>query len=528
MAPPRFVYRRWPRPIQRPGLKPDWNINIGNNAFVDANTFPAKWTFNVNATPSCANDYIVFPTGVNGSATQASIVGFNQLYSTQGAAGGLCAHDGPTALFSYVNLQCPFTGTLLLNSNDQIQSSPVISFDGTKVAWVTTTGKVQVLTIGTTGNNGSPTAPNCVGPIFLGGGNNAVLASVTLSGVTGANAVTNSAVYVDYFNDIGYVGDNFGKLHKLTGVFAGTLSEVTTGGWPVTVSSAATKTLTGPVFDSVSNNIFIADDENNAGNLFYVRLAAGSAGSCNPASNGGTPPCVGNATLAVSTKAGITDSPLVDSSNGWVYTQTSNADGTNAKIYQANTTLTSSTSANVGGNNPNDLHSGAFDNTYFNAGPTDSNSRYYVCGLNGAATASVVYQFGFNASGVLNTSPTTSLAVASANNTPCSPLTESYNPNASGGAKDWLFLSVADHGNGGNCNNNPCVFQIGITNAPASLSVGQGIVSLTNKGTSGIVVDNVGTQSETSNIYFSPLMNHACTAGGTGVCATKLHQSDLQ
>jgi hypothetical protein len=219
----------------------------------------------------------------------------------------------------------------------------------------------------------------------------------------------------------------------------------------------------------------------------------------------------------------------VDSSNGFVYTQTSNADGTNAKIFQANTTLTSSTSANVGGNNGNDLYSGAYDNTYFNAGPANSGSRYYVCGLDTTGSVSMVYQFGFNTStGVLNSSPTTSLAVTSASNTPCSPLTEGYNPNASGGAKDWLFLSVPDRGTGTACNNKPCVFQIDITGGPASLFIGQAAVYSPNQGTSGIIIDNVGTLSEASNIYFVPLRARGCTSGGNGACATKLHQSNLQ
>jgi hypothetical protein len=511
-------HRRGPRHRWLPTLKTDWNTSLGNSGFVNATTFPAKWTFDVNAAPSCTQDYVVFPTGAAGSLLgAASIVGFNQLYSTQGSVGGLCSHDGPSVAFSYVNAACP-----ALTGGDPIKSSPVLSLNGTKIAWVTTNGKVQVLTIGTTGSNGtSPTAPACVGTFPLLGNNNAVLASVTLSG---SPAVTNSAVFVDYFSDTGYVGDDSGKLHKFKPFFNGSLAEVTTGGWPVTVSSAATKILTGPVFDSISNNIFVGDNEGTAGKLFYVRIAAGSLGTC----SAGSPPCLGNASVAVSTKMGLSDSPVVDSSNGWVYMQTSNADGTNAKILQANTTLTSIVTANVGGISGKDLHSGAYDNTYFNSGPTNSSARYYVCGLDSGGSNSVVYQFGFSGTtGQLNSSPTSSLPVTSANNTPCSPLTEDYNPNANGGAKDWLFLSVAYHGVGA-CGNSPCVYQIDITNAPATLSIGQTTVYSPNQGTSGMIIDNVSVLSETSNLYFVTLAARVCTAGGNGACATKLHQSNLQ
>src|SRR5258708_3930132 len=134
-----------PRPAT---LKPDWNTNIGTNAAVTATTFPAKWTFDVNATPSCTADYVAYPTGVNGSATQASILAFNQLYTTQGSVGGLCNANGPSVAWSYINASCP-----TVTSSDPIKSSPSLSNDGKKVAWVTTTGKKHALTIGPTGTN---------------------------------------------------------------------------------------------------------------------------------------------------------------------------------------------------------------------------------------------------------------------------------------------------------------------------------------------------------------------------------------
>jgi hypothetical protein len=505
-------------------MKRDWNTGLGNSGFLIANTFPAKWTFDVNSSPSCTLDYVVFPTGANGSSSLSSIVAFNQLYSTQGGTGGLCNQDGPSVAWAYINAACIST-----SSSDPIKSSPVLSLDGTKVAWVTTTGKVQVLTIGTTGSNGaaptqgasSPPVPVCIGSPT----NNAVLGSVTLSG---SSAVSNSAVYVDYTGDVGYVGDDSGKLHKLTPFFNGSLAEVTTGGWPVTVSSTTTKILTAPVLDSVSGNIFIGDAEGTAGKLFYIRLVAGSLGTCNAGSNGGNPPCLGNTTLTVSSKQGLTDPPVVDSTNQWVYTQTSNADGTNARIVQANTILTTISTANVGTAGSNDLHAGDFDITYRNSGPTSSSARYYVCGLDSSGK-SVVYQFGFSStSGQLNSSSTTSLAVTSSNNSPSSPLTEIYNPNAVGGAKDWLFLSVTDHGAGASCGNKPCVFQMDITNAPSTLSISQTAVYSPNQGTSGMIVDNVSTLSQTSNVYFVTLRARVCTTGGNGACATKLQQSNLQ
>jgi hypothetical protein len=392
-----------------------------------------------------------------------------------------------------------------------------------------------VLTIGATGSNGVAAtngAGNSPTPVCIGSStNNAALNSVTLNG---SPTVSNSSVFVDYDNDIGYVADDSGKLHEITPFFNGTPLEVTTGGWPVTVSSATTKILTGPVWDSVSGNIFIGDNESTAGNLFYFRTSVSSSGSCNSGSNSGNPPCLGSTTLSVSTKRGLTDAPLIDSTNGWVYVQTANADGTNAKIYQANSTLTTVSSANVGlqsALNGGDLYSGSPDNTYFDSGSTASLARYYVCGLDSAGNDSELYEFGFDSiTGQLNSSPSAMLPVTSAINSPCSPVTEIYNPNAAGGATDWLFLGVSDHGlpTGSGCNNNPCVFQFNITSAPSTLSINGFAQLAQNKGIGGITVDNVSTLSETSNIYFVGLGANVCTSGGNGACATKMHQSDLK
>ena len=44
--------------------------------------FPAKYSFDINATPSCTNDYVVFGLNVAGATPgQANLVGVNNLYS---------------------------------------------------------------------------------------------------------------------------------------------------------------------------------------------------------------------------------------------------------------------------------------------------------------------------------------------------------------------------------------------------------------------------------------------------------------
>ena len=64
--------------------------NIGSNGSFTLNvapgggqTYPAKFVFDVTATPSCANDFVVIGMPANpASGGQANIVGFNNLYSS--------------------------------------------------------------------------------------------------------------------------------------------------------------------------------------------------------------------------------------------------------------------------------------------------------------------------------------------------------------------------------------------------------------------------------------------------------------
>src|SRR6266436_817906 len=107
----------------------DWAMSLGANSTVGAGQFPAKFSFDINAVPSCTADYVAFTTSLAGSATVPSIVGFDNLYSTQPAAGGFCNNAGPSVKWAYnTNPAGDTTGTTL--------TSPVLSFDGTKIAFV--------------------------------------------------------------------------------------------------------------------------------------------------------------------------------------------------------------------------------------------------------------------------------------------------------------------------------------------------------------------------------------------------------
>lgn len=473
----------------------DWSVSLGGaNSIMPRTKYPAKYSFDINATPSCANDFTIFTTGRIGNGGQATLVGFNNLYSTQGVAGGFCNHDGPTVKWSY-------------NTGSVIMTSPVPSLDGTKVAFVSRSpGTVHVLTLGTTGANGT----SAIAPVVPGAGNNAVDVRVALNA---GHLVSSSSLFVDYGNDVGYVGDDNGVLHKIAGVFTGTPSEVTTGGWPLTVSLGGAR-LNDPVFDFVSKNIFVTDA---AGNLSYVREVGSTSGAC----ASGAPPCRGFPSVAVSSGSAIVDSPVVDYVTGRVFSETA-ANGVNAQIIQTDTALGSVVRVNVGQQDAaNPLHNGAFDSNYLNSVST---GFYYVCGkANNATLDPTLYRIGFNAAGVMNSAPDAATFRLGRAAGQCSPITQLLNTST---GKQWLFVAVSTRCGGTNLIGGGCIMSFDTTAgmpAAATASV------LERNGTSGIIIDNVSTAAQASSIYFTNEGTGPCGDGiNTGGCATKLTQAGLQ
>ena len=75
----------------------DWSVPLGN-ARVQTGMYPAKYSFDIDAPPSCPNDFVVFGLNVAGvTGGQANIVALNDLYA---GTGGLCV-TGPSVMFSY-------------------------------------------------------------------------------------------------------------------------------------------------------------------------------------------------------------------------------------------------------------------------------------------------------------------------------------------------------------------------------------------------------------------------------------------
>src|SRR2546428_12471370 len=67
----------------------DWSITLGRAGTAGA-MYPAKFTFDINSTPSCANDYVVFPANQSPNATHENLEAFNNLYRGNADSFGLC------------------------------------------------------------------------------------------------------------------------------------------------------------------------------------------------------------------------------------------------------------------------------------------------------------------------------------------------------------------------------------------------------------------------------------------------------
>jgi len=527
------------RPVRDPGLHADWGMSLRANGEVGAEMFPAKFTFDVNAAADCANDFVVFDTSLT-SANGPSILAFNQLYSTQGAVGGLCNQNGPSVMWSYnTNPAGDTTGTNV--------TSPALSRDGTKVVYVETRTNANggsILHIlqwkAGQGTLAAPVAPNQIVAAWSActAGNSCVV-NLTFNG---AQPDVNSSPFYTYVNDTVYVGDNAGVLHKFTPVFTGTPAEVTTGGWPFTVHAATQ--LSSPVYDFVSGNIFVGDA---SGQISYVREVGSSVGTCNPGSHGGVVPCLGNTTIALT--GSIVDGPLVDGSTQrvlWFDGQ----DTTNfGEVVQTDAALGNQVKltgvGGSGGTPTSNMHAGAFDHTYLTSPSNNIAGFLYFCGKNAGASRDhpSLWRVGFSATGVMNTTPDGGagafLQLATPSGEECSPVSELYN-----GTTDRIFLSIGHNSTQAACpTGGGCVMSLNLGGAwpPAAMThavptpVGPNTPvtggNVREAGTSGIIVDNVSGAAQGSNIYFSFEGNSAGGAQCNGVnglgCAVKLTQSGL-
>ena len=471
---------------QEESMQGMWSQGIGQGgASTPVDVYPAKFAFSPISAPSCTGDYVVFPVATPGASNQANIVGFNNLNSS-------C----PTTTIPFPNVLFAYevgTGT--------VKTSPVLSEDGTKVAFIesitgngTSTGsKFHVVTLGTTSTGNGTRFSNPVTPCTVNGAtacstNNAVDNNVVLNGGV---SVTHSSPFVDYVNDAAYVGDDSGKLHKFTSVFGGTPAEVTTGGWPVTVASGVM--LTPPTYDTgTSQNIFVG----GSNGVLYCITSAGAACATPSITIGNGP---------------IQDAPIVDSTQQRVFSEANCTSASvcgstnNAILSQATTSLGSQVNATMGVAGI-DLYDGAFDNIYLSS--TTGTGYMYFCGASTTAAYSTLWRVAIANGAMSGANDGKSYALeTSANgngqgtNNDCSPLTEFYNSSA---GADYLFTSLTGQGNS-DCSFSHCIVSFTLptsTGTFPSAPTATYTSGIGPSGTSALIIDNSSGMTGASQIYF--------------------------
>jgi len=474
-------------------LATDWQMPIG--IAVGPHGYPAKFSFDVNAAPDCVNDYVVFPTansdvpGASGSGVRASLVAFNNLYAGPGPSGicptPLAPSTQPSVLFAYN------TSTTTLG---RATRSPALSLDGKKIAFVESNDgfasnytAFHVLTW-KAGEGGVWNSAAVAGDCSVG---NSCLTTLVLNNT---HSDSGSSPFLDYAHDTAYVGDDGGRLHKITPVFGGTPAEVMGSGWPVQLASAP-DLVHSPVYDSVSGRVFITD---NGGTLYVVDAASGTIARTVPLGGIFSP-----------------SDPIVDSTNQtvFVFGPDTSLNLTVTQFDISGTELRTLTPGQLSGDA--NVYTGTFDNNYF-TNPS-SGSLYFAGAFHGIAS---LFSVGFTGR-TMNSSFSGPLALSTSSSTSApTPLTEIFNPGFSS-APDRLFLGIdANCASGGT---DGCIESFDISNGFPSqiLNSHPLLTGGTSQSVSGIIIDNVSVLAQASSIYLEATPNASNSA-------IKLTQSALQ
>lgn len=403
-------------------VKGFWSEDMGTGATSGADNYPAKYSFSTTAA-LCGNattpDYVVFNTGLSGSATQASIVAYDNLYSG-------CTGTVPQTYWAY-------------NTGGQVITSPATSLDGTQIAFTQTNGYLVLLKWAPSDGTISSPATNlavvsnaayrsCTAPCMT------TLPLTTHSGVR-VNAVASSSVFPDYGDDVIWVGGGSDWLFKFTGVFHGTPAE-SMSVFPVELNSNK-EAVASPVYDAATGNVYVTD---LGGYLYSVSPSGGITQS-------------GRVDYAV----GLVGGPVLDVTAGKVYVFSSDDNSTNcsggpcAGVFSFSLGFTAGsvgTEVAVGkgatSSTGNPLFEGGFDYQYLIS--PNATGNLYVCGQPGGDA--ILYRVPVTTGALGSPLPVATLTTATDS---CSPVTDVYNPNLANGGEEWVYVGVKAAGNPSGC-----------------------------------------------------------------------------
>lgn len=489
---------------------------------------------------------------INGSGApgQPTIIAFNQLY--QGNCNGSWNQNGAT--------KAPNTMWAYNTGNGYVvETSPVLSYedDGKQVAFIQRNGNtLQLVLLKWAAGQGSAGAPATPGIIAANGAGYAaqrtnagsVMYVMTLNGTSNVGSTpTYSSPFVDYADDVLWVGDGNGRLHKFTGVFKGEPQEVL-GAFPRTLEAGL------KMSSPVSNNgqVYIGSSAGTGtvgGKLYRVSASDGVVQAT-------------SAKLTRDDTPGVRESPIIDAATGQIYTFVYNdntsvytdtgrcnafageIDGCRAVIqfteFFANNNIGSRQFIGRGNGTSRVLYAGAFDDAFYGSN-NGTGALYIVGGQPGNTFYATLWKIPIT-NGVMGTPVQGATfgdrdryqegAGANAgtdNLQQIAPATVVKN-----GTNEYLFVSTATYANATGCgagtfDNSACIYMYNLSDLNGS-GAGTGAAWGTGNiptaglaasgGTGGIVVDNTSATTGTSQIYFTQLQS-----GGNAIQAS---QSGLQ
>jgi hypothetical protein len=417
-----------PKPKPKPTvLKQDWSEPLLTGT-VQPNAYPAKWGESLTCL-SC-NEYVVYPTGSAGTSSAASIVAYSKLYA-------VCT-GSTTPPFIY----------WAYDTGGTISTSPIISLDGSQVAFIQSNGTTAslvllnpVLTVQGNYTDGSTTVTIMSGTVpaadvglsIFGPGmpSGETIASVNGSTVNLTAQVTNTC---DTGCTLTIGGGTPTTPMSLTSQTSGTNYRNCTGPCMYTLafSHSNNDTYSAPFYDYANDAIYVGDD---SGYLhMFTGVFNGTPGEVTTspwpvvlnASNKVTSPVydpvsgyvfvgdTGGYLYAVSSTSGsvhgtssklgdvIIDGPLVDPSAGMVFAFVTTS-GFHNRVYHFPTSFTSgygngSVAVGTGGTGYY-LYAGDFDNVYYESLTPAGN--LWVAGNTGATTGpGKLYRIPISSSGM--------------------------------------------------------------------------------------------------------------------------------
>ncbi|MGC9990121.1 MAG: hypothetical protein ABSC07_16190 [Terriglobales bacterium] len=454
-----------PVPIsqKKRGFHRDWEYDLEGRVL--KNMFPAKYSFDPGSPPDCANDYVVFGLGVPGvTGGNANLVAFNNLYVNDGGT-GTCSGTAPNVLFAYNITTAP---------GGRIDTSPVLSLDGTQIAFVESVPGSPGFAIFhvLTWHAGDGTAPDdAVAP--------ANITSLTFSPIASDNY---SSPWVDYSADIAYVGNNNGVVYQITNVFNGTPT-LSGSPWPVTLK--LNTQLSSPVLDAGLGLLMVGGA---TGDLYQINTTTGGFLAL---------------PVGVGTSSQLVAPPIVDVTNGTTFVVNPDGNsGTSAVLEEVDTAsldvlATGLIGLGASGGTKLKIYQPAFSNDYYNDPSTGIVS---VCGTGAADTTPWQYVFGFSGR-TMNTPFSFSQQLLTSTAAQCSGWTEFFNPNVGGSAgTDFFFFGLS----------RDCTVPGGGTQYGCVAEIIGGTGPMINpatvySGPSGIVIDNYSPDSQASSIYFTAI-----------------------